>query len=75
MNNSHIYPITCQAGRSYLELLLMRLRWAQLGLIQNLQALETVEKRRKRKGDLNFAKVNIPSIDFTFLPSFYRILL
>ena len=30
-----------------------RLRWAQLGLIQNLKALATVEKRRTRKGDLN----------------------
>ena len=47
----HVYgksmvKYACQAGRSYLELLLMRLRWAQLGLIQNLQALATVDKRR-----------------------------
>ena len=60
MNNSHIFPITCHAGLSYLELFRERLCWAQLGLIQNLQALATVEKRRKRKGDLNFANVNIP---------------
>ena len=32
-----------------------------------LQALATVEKRRKRKGDLNFANVNIPTQDmFSF---------
>ena len=49
MNNSHIYPITCQAGRSYLELLLMRLRWAQLGLIQNLQAPATMGTRQGGK--------------------------
>ena len=50
MNNLHIYPITCQEGRSYLELLFMRLRWGQLGLIQNLQAPVTVEKKHESVG-------------------------
>ena len=49
MNNSHI---TCQAGRSYLELLLMRLRGRSLGLglIQNLQAPATVEEKKRSVG-------------------------
>ena len=46
MNNSHIYPITCQTGRSYLELLLMRLRWADSNLASSGNLGATVEKRR-----------------------------
>ena len=44
-NNSHIFLTTYHAGLSYLEIVRERLRWAQLGLIQNVQALATVEKK------------------------------
>ena len=51
---------TKQAGHSYHELLLMRLLWAQLGLIQNLQALATVENKDESVGHHQFRKCGHP---------------
>ena len=65
MNNSHI---TCQTGRSYLELLLVRLSWVQLGLIQNSQALlATVEKKDESVGRHQFRICEHPYIDLNAL--------
>ena len=67
MNNSHIFPVTCHAGLSYFALFRERLRWAQLGLIQNLQAMATVQKKTNAKGRPQFREGEYPYIVFSYL--------